>query len=148
MEFEVSMNITFDILYYIFQILDTEDVPVKQIMSCLPILSQKRWKWYCHHHHHHHHHQKKKKHNFLRKTKKYLEKPPVTLENYIQISQMKEKTNDSWACVFCNNLVITAYALKDDSYLKAIVHPAMGVFLKYVIVLELGEMQVLMICLN
>ena len=50
--------------------------------------------------------------------------------------------------VFCNNLGITAYALKDDSYLKAIVHPAMGVLLKYIIVLELGEMQVLMICLN
>ena len=42
MEFEVSMNITYDILYYIFQILDTEDVPVKQIMSCLPSRSQKR----------------------------------------------------------------------------------------------------------
>ena len=80
MEFEVSMNITFDILYYIFQILDTEDVPVKQIMSCLPILSQKRWKWYCHHHHHHHHHQKKKKHNFLRKTKNYPKKPPSDLQ--------------------------------------------------------------------
>ena len=50
--------------------------------------------------------------------------------------------------VFCNNLGITAYTLKDDSYLKAIVHPAMEVLLKYIIVLELGEMQVLMICLN
>ena len=41
MEFEDSINITYGILDYIFQILDTEDVPVKQIIPCLAILSQK-----------------------------------------------------------------------------------------------------------
>ena len=36
-----SINITYGILDYIFQILDTEDVPVKQIIPCLAILLQK-----------------------------------------------------------------------------------------------------------
>ena len=38
---EDSINITYGILDYSFQILDTEDVSVKQIMPCLAILSQK-----------------------------------------------------------------------------------------------------------
>ena len=50
--------------------------------------------------------------------------------------------------VFCKNLGITAYTLKDDSNLKEIFHSAMGIFLKYMIILELGEMLVLMIYLN
>ena len=72
-EFEDSINITYDILDYIFQILDTEDAPVKQIMSSLPILSPKN--------------ENdiaiiiKKPHKFLRKTKKYLKKLQVTLIN-------------------------------------------------------------------
>ena len=41
MGFEDSINITYGIFNYIFQMLDTEDVPVKQIMPCLAILSQK-----------------------------------------------------------------------------------------------------------
>ena len=41
MEFEDSINITYGNLEYIFEILDTEDVPVKQIMPCLAILLQK-----------------------------------------------------------------------------------------------------------
>ena len=35
MEFEDSINITYAILVYIFQILDTVDIPVKQIITCL-----------------------------------------------------------------------------------------------------------------
>ena len=42
MEFEDSIYITYGILDYIFQILDTEDAKVKQIMRCLAILSQKK----------------------------------------------------------------------------------------------------------
>ena len=38
MEFEDSINIAYDILDYIFHMLDTEDVPVKQIMPGLAIL--------------------------------------------------------------------------------------------------------------
>ena len=41
MEFEDSITITYGNLEYIFEILDTEDVPVKQIMPCLAILLQK-----------------------------------------------------------------------------------------------------------
>ena len=41
MEFEDSINITFDILDYIFQRLETEDVPVKQIMPCLAFYQKK-----------------------------------------------------------------------------------------------------------
>ena len=41
MELENSINIEYGILHHIFQILDTEDVPVKQIIPCLAILLQK-----------------------------------------------------------------------------------------------------------
>ena len=41
MGFENSISITYGFLDYIFQILDTENVSVKQIMPCLAVLSQK-----------------------------------------------------------------------------------------------------------
>ena len=41
MELEGSINIIYGILHHIFQILETEDVPVKQIIQCLAILLQK-----------------------------------------------------------------------------------------------------------
>ena len=41
MKLEGSMNIVYGILPHIFQILDTENVPVKQIIPCLAILLQK-----------------------------------------------------------------------------------------------------------
>ena len=41
MELEGFINIVYSILRHIFQILDTEDVPVKQIIPCLAILLQK-----------------------------------------------------------------------------------------------------------
>ena len=40
MEFEDSTNFIYGILDYIFQIMDTEDVPEKQIMLCLALLLQ------------------------------------------------------------------------------------------------------------
>ena len=66
MEFENFINITYGILDYIFQILDTEDVPVKQVMPCLAILSQKSENDIAN--------IIKKPHNFVRKTKN-LKKP-------------------------------------------------------------------------
>ena len=41
MEFEDSINITYGVLDYIFQILDSENVQVKQKMLCLTILLPK-----------------------------------------------------------------------------------------------------------
>ena len=41
MEFEDFIYMTYGILDYIFQILDTGDVPVKHIKSCLAIVLQK-----------------------------------------------------------------------------------------------------------
>ena len=41
MKLEGSMNIVYGILPHVFQILDTENVPVKQIIPCLAILLQK-----------------------------------------------------------------------------------------------------------
>ena len=66
-ELEDYINITYDILDNILQILDTENVPVMQIIPCLAILSKKV---------------KvilpilsKKTDDFMRKTKNYLKKP-------------------------------------------------------------------------
>ena len=82
MEFEDSTNITYGILDYIFQVLDTEDAPVKQILSCLAILSQKSENDITN--------IIKKSQNFVRKTKNHLKKSlKMTLRNYIQISQRK-----------------------------------------------------------
>ena len=82
MEFEDSTNITYGILDYIFQVLDTEDVPVEQIVSCLAILSQKSENDITN--------IIKKSQNFVRKTKNHLKKSlKMTLRNYIQISQRK-----------------------------------------------------------
>ena len=87
MGFEGSISITYGTLDYMFLILDTEDVPLKQIMPCLAILSQKR--------------ENdiaiiiKKTHNFVRKTKNYLKNPQMTLRNYIQIYQRKGKKKGS-----------------------------------------------------
>ena len=67
------INITYGILDYIFQILDTEDVPVNQVMPCLAILSQKSENYIAN--------IIKKPHNFVRKTKNYLKKSGITLRN-------------------------------------------------------------------
>ena len=64
MEFEESKSITYGILDYIFQTLDTENVPVKQIVLCVTILLQKREIDIAN--------IIKKPHNSVRKTKNYL----------------------------------------------------------------------------
>ena len=90
MEFEDFIYMTYGILDYIFQILDTGDVPVKHIKPCLAIVLQKSENDIA----------KiiKKTHNFGRKTKNYLKEHEMTLINYIQIFQRKRKKKDSWEC--------------------------------------------------
>ena len=68
MEFEDSINITYDILDYIFQRLETEDVPVSE-----NVIAQYE------------------KNILLWETKNYLKKLQMTLRGYIQISQKKGK---------------------------------------------------------
>ena len=89
MEFEDSIYITYGILDYIFQMLDTEDANVKQIMRYLTTLSQKSENDIAKHY--------QEKHNFMTKTKNYLKKLQITLRNYIQFSQKKGKETGSWA---------------------------------------------------
>ena len=82
-ELEDSINITYGILDTIFQILDTENEPVTQIIICLAILLKKRERDIID--------IVKKTQNFKRKTNTYLGKTQMPLKNYIQISQRKIK---------------------------------------------------------
>ena len=75
----------------IFKYLDTEDVPVKQVIPCLAILLQKRENDIAN--------IIRKTHNFLRKTKNYLKKTPNDLENYIpdfSLEGKEERELDMW----------------------------------------------------
>ena len=69
--------------------MDTEDVPIKQIISCLPILSQKSENNIAN---------TIQKHNFTGKTKNYLKKNPNDLEKlHPDFSEGKEeKQLDTW----------------------------------------------------
>ena len=60
-ELEDSINITYGVLDTIFKMLDTEKVPVTEIIACLAILSKKRESDIAN--------IVKKPHNFMRKTK-------------------------------------------------------------------------------
>ena len=71
-ELEDSINITCGILDSIFQILDTENVPVTQIVPCLAILLKKNESDIAN--------IVKKNHNFMRKTRNYLKKTPNDIE--------------------------------------------------------------------
>ena len=86
---KTDMDIVYGNLHHILQILDTEDVPVKQIIPCLAILLQKSENDIAN--------IIKKPHNFVRETKNYLQKTEMTLRNYIKISQRKGKKG-SWTC--------------------------------------------------
>ena len=77
-ELEDYINITYDILDNILQILDTENVPVMQIIPCLAILSKKLKMILST--------LSKKPDDFMRETKNYLKKTQMTLKNYIVIS--------------------------------------------------------------
>ena len=77
-ELEDYINITYGILDNILQILDTENVPVMQIIPCLAILSKKLKVILST--------LSKKPDDFMRETKNYLKKTQMTLKNYIVIS--------------------------------------------------------------
>ena len=77
-ELEDYINITYGILDNILQILDTENVPVMQIIPCLAILSKKLKMILST--------LSKKPDDFMRETKNYFKKTQMTLKNYIVIS--------------------------------------------------------------
>ena len=95
----------------------------------------------------------KKTHNFIRKTKSYLKKNPNDLEKLHPDfpEEGKEERPAGHVGVFCQNLGIThSIYFKKLLILKVTFHLTIRVFLKYMIILELGEMPVLIIsiCLN
>ena len=112
-ELQNSINITYGILGNIFQILDTENVPVKQIIPCLTILSKKSENNIAN--------IVKKIHNFIRKTKSYLKKNPNDLEKlHPDFSEEgKEERPAGHVGVFCQNLGITPYTLENYSNFKS-----------------------------
>ena len=85
----------------------------------------------------------------MRKTKNYLNKNPNDIEKlHPDFSEEgKEKRPAGNVGVFRQNLDITAYTLK-VTILKVTFHLTMGVFMKYMIILEIWENPVLMICWN
>ena len=112
-ELEDSINITYGVLDTIFKMLDTEKVPVTQIIPCLAILSKKRESDIAN--------IVKKPHNFMRKTKSYLRKNPNGIEklhpNFSE--EGKEKRPAGHVGVFFQNLGITAYTLENYSNFKS-----------------------------
>ena len=86
----------------------------------------------------------------MKKTKSYLKKSQMTLRNYIRISQRKGKKKDllgMW--VFSAKILISQHILsKIIPILKVIFHLTVGVFLKYMMILEQGEMPALITCLR
>ena len=79
----INISVIYGILDNIFQILDVENVPVKQVIPCLVIILKNSENDIAN--------IVKKTHNFIRKTKSYLKKIQMTLRNYIWISQRKGK---------------------------------------------------------
>ena len=86
----------------------------------------------------------------MKKTKSYLKKSQMTLRNYIQISQRKGKKKDLLAMwVFSAKILISQHILsKIIPILKVIFHLTVGVFLKYMMILEQGKMPALITCLK
>ena len=109
-ELEDSINITYGVLD---TMLDTEKVPVTQIIPCVAILSKKRES--------HIANIFKKPHNFMRKTKNYLSKNPNDTEKLHPdfSEEEKEKRPTGHVGVFCENLGITAYTLENYSNFKS-----------------------------
>ena len=108
-ELEDYINITYGILDNILQILDTENVPVMQIIPYLAILSKKL---------------KvilptlsKKPDDFMRKTKNYFKKTPNDIEKLHRdfLEEGKEERPVGHLGVFYQNLGITACTLENYS---------------------------------
>ena len=132
-ELEDPISIIYSILDHIFQILDTTNVLVKQIIPCQTILSQKSKMILP---------TSSKNHIILReKLKISLKNPQMTLRNCIQIYQRKRKEKGSWACgcFLPKSRYHSIYILqKIIPILKVNFHLTLEVFLKYMIILELG----------
>ena len=111
MELEDSIIVMYGILHHIFQIFDTKDVPVKQIIPCFTILLQKSENDIA---------SIKKRHQFVRKTKNHLKNSQMTWRSYIQISQRKGRRKPAENLgIFCQNLGIKAYTLESYSNFKS-----------------------------
>ena len=86
----------------------------------------------------------------MKKTKSYLKKSQMTLRNYIHFSQRKGKKKDllgMW--VFSAKILISQHILSNIiPILKVIFHLTVGVFLKYMMILEQGEIPALITCLR
>ena len=111
MEFEDSTNFIYGILDYIFQIMDTEDVPEKQIMPSLALLLQGSENDIAN--------IIEKPHNFVRKTRNYLKKSQVTLKITSRFLRGRKRRAAGHVGVFCQNLGITAYTLENYSNFKS-----------------------------
>ena len=111
MEFEDSTDFIYGILDYIFQIMDTEDVPEKQIMLCPFLLLQGSENDNAN--------IIEKPHNFVRKTKNYLKKSQVTLKITSKFLRGRKRRATGHVGVFCQNLGITAYTLENYSNFKS-----------------------------
>ena len=136
MEFEDSIYITYGILDYIFQMLDTEDANVKQIMRYLTTLSQKSENDIAKHH---------------QKNITLWEKLKIIWKNskwpweitFSFLRRRKSKEAAGHMVVFCQNLGITAYTLKKYYNFKSKFLFNNGNIFEddydyYVIILELG----------
>ena len=85
----------------------------------------------------------------MRKAKNYLKKTQTALRNYTHIYQRKVKKKGSWACgCFLPTSTYQSIYFRKLPMLKENFHSTIGVFLKYMIILELGKMADLMNSLN
>ena len=108
-ELEVDpINIAYGILNQTFKVIDEEDVSAKQLILWLATLSKKSEK-HC-----------QKPHNFVKKTRNCLKKPPNDLEKLQPdfSEEGNEKMFAGWVGVFYQNIGITAYTLENYSKFK------------------------------
>ena len=111
---------------------------VMQIIPCLAILSKKT-ESDC-----------QKNPYFMRKTKIYSRNTPNDLEelhpDFWEEAKVERPVED--VGVFSQNLGITAYTLENYSNFKSNCSFNNGSILEYIMILELGEMPVLIVCLK
>ena len=109
---EDPINITYGLLDQIFKVLDGENISANQIISCLATLSKKSENVIAN--------IVKKTHNFVKKTKSYLQNNPNDLEKlHPDFSEEgREEMSAGHVGVFCQNLGITAYTLENYSNFK------------------------------
>ena len=109
---EDPINITYGLLDQIFKVLDEENISTNQIIPCLATLSKKSENVIAN--------IVKKPHNFVKKTKNYLQNNPNDLEK-LHPHFSEEGTDEVSAGhvgVFYQNLGIAAYTLENYSNFK------------------------------